>query len=281
MKKVLIGAPVKNAARWLSHNLAAIDGLDYPKELLSYSYVYSASEDDTLDLLYGWLKNKSRWTIQKLEISSDNWMTRQRNHRFMKHMTQLLDSHARVVDEDRQDNEKFTYALPLDAVPSGVSHYQVWTAKKYILNVLGDEDYYFNVDADVIHMPPSTLSALVEKDVDIIAPYVYIDSSPAPGNVWAGLKVFYDSWCYRFKDVPWINSHISAVEMLEHVDPVTGLIEMESVGANPVLIKREVIEEVEYHGDEAIVGFCYQARKFGFKVYALPAVECLHSWEAI
>ena len=277
MKRVLIGAPVKDAGRWLPRNLAAIDGLDYPTGLLSYSYVYSPSQDDTLDLLYQWLKTKTRWTLQQLEIPADNWMTRQRNHRFLTHMKPILEQYAK----DHVDDGSFTYALPLDAVPSGVSHYQVWTAKQYLLKVIGGEDYYFNVDSDIIAMPPDTLRTLVEKDVDIVAPYVYVDPAPVEGNPWAGQREFYDTWCYRFAGVEWTNSHRTAIEMLDHVDPVTGLIEMESVGANPVLIKREVIDEVAYHGDEAIVGFCYQARKYGFKVYACPAVECLHAWEAI
>jgi len=149
------------------------------------------------------------------------------------------------------------------------------------MSVMDDEDYYFNVDSDVIYMPPETLKVLIEKDVDIIAPYVYIDSSKTKGNKWAGKHQFYDTWCYRFKGVEWDNKNLTAIRMIEKADPKTGLIEMNSVGANPVLIKREVIEEVEYHGDAAIVGFCFQARKFGYKIYSYPTIECIHAWESI
>lgn len=256
LKKVLIGCPVKNAARWLPRNMAAIDALDYPREDLSYSYVYSQSKDDTLNLLFNWLRSKRTWSLKRVEITAPA------------RLPPKSDEAARF-----RQWESVNRTLK--------SHYKVWQLKKYIMSVIDDEDYYFNVDSDVIYMPPETLKVLVEKDVDIVAPYIYIDSSNDECNEWAGKHQFYDTWCYRFKGVPWDNNCHTAIKMKEKADPDTGLIPMDSVGANPVLIKREVIEEVEYHGDEAIVGFCFQARKFGFKIYAYPALECIHAWEAI
>jgi len=55
-KSVMIGVPVKNAARWLPTSLDIIERFTYPKEDLRVVFEYSKSSDDTLKILKKYLK---------------------------------------------------------------------------------------------------------------------------------------------------------------------------------------------------------------------------------
>jgi hypothetical protein len=153
---------------------------------------------------------------------------------------------------------------------------RMWVSVNLAFHALDDEDYIFYSDCDIIDMPTNLLQELIKKDVDILHPYVYVEQHPERIKK----KLFYDTWAFRFKNIPWKNDSETAVNMIPYADE-NGLIEMLSVGANPVLLKREVVEEVKYHGDFAVVGFCELARRLGFSIYSIPELECIHSWESI
>ena len=223
----------KDAEGWLPRNLETIEALDYPKSLLSYSYVEGNSSDNTVRLLADWLTTKDKFTFTKRNV-------------------QHIDERVRT-----------------------------WMSTRVAWNALDDEDYVFMCDSDVIHLPPETLRVLISKDVDIVAPYIYVDDSYVEKPNPDGPQLFYDSWAFRFDGVKWDNSSHTAVKMIEKADPKTGLIPMNSVGANPILLKSEVVREVSYSGPADIVGFCIQALKYGFKIYSYPAIKCVHAWESI
>jgi hypothetical protein len=237
--KVLICGLAKDAHRWIPRNIAAIDGLDYPKELLSYSYVEGGSKDNTVQLLADWLVTKKKWTLRKCDMVSD----------------------AELAEE-------------VDC------RIRTWRSAQLCWKALDDEDYVFMCDSDVVEIPVQTLASLIEKDVDIIHPYLYVDNSNMPANWNAGKKLFYDSWAFRFRGVPWDNSSTTAVKMIDKADR-RGLVEMDSIGFNPALIKRRVIDEVAYSGEADCLGFCAMAQRFGFKIYSMPSIECVHAWESI
>ena len=52
---------------------------------------------------------------------------------------------------------------------------------------LKNEEYVFSVDSDVIDIPPETLKVLINHNVDIVAPYVFIEEQ----------SQFYDTLAYR------------------------------------------------------------------------------------
>ena len=233
LPKVLIVGLAKDAEDWLPRNLKQIDMLDYPKELLSYSYVEGNSKDNTIQLLADWLVTKNKFTLTKCNI-------------------QHTDERVRT-----------------------------WMSTRVAWKALDDEDYVFMCDSDVVGLPPETLRVLISKDVDIVAPYIYVDDSYLEHPNPDGPQLFYDSWAFRFDGVMWDNSSKTAVKMIDAADPNTGLIPMNSVGANPILLKSDVVREVWYSGPADIVGFCIQALKYGFKIWSYPALRCVHAWESI
>lgn len=239
MKKVLVCGLAKDASRWLPRNIVAIEGLDYPKELLSYSYVEGGSSDNTVQLLADWLVTKKKWTLRKYDLEPD-----------------------------------------LDLAEEVDTRIRSWISAQLCWKALDDEDYVFMCDSDVVEMPPQTLVSLVQKDVDIVHPYVYVDNSNLPANWNAGKKLFYDTWAFRFHGVPWDNTSTTPLKMVERADS-RGLIEMDSVGFNPVLIKRRVIDEVSYSGEADCLGYFQMARRFGFRIYSMPSIEVTHAWESI
>jgi len=58
---------------------------------------------------------------------------------------------------------------------------------KLIYENLKDADYVFSVDSDIVYFPPETLKALINDNVDIVAPYVFIE----------GTSQFYDTLAFR------------------------------------------------------------------------------------
>jgi len=177
--------------------------------------------------------------------------------------------------------DKPYYKLLKQTLPQSWSaRRRMWEAGRVKLLHLDDEDYVFMCDCDVTMIPPETLRTLMALDVDMVHPYIYVDPEDVPENPWRGERRFYDTWAFRFHGVPWRNKIEQAEEARALADD-RGLIYMDAVGANPLLIKSDVLAEVMYRGDLAILGFCSQARKLGFEIYAYPALECLHSWEAI
>jgi hypothetical protein len=198
--------------------------------------------------------------------------------------------------------DKDNYYLRMTKMPhSWPARRRMWTASNYsrkfavIDSPEQDKvDFIFHSDSDVIHMPSDTLTRLVNLDVDIVHPYIYVDPENVEKNPVRGKRIFYDTFSFRFLYGPhantfpppsgwadWYKDNIAESEVRANLEK--RIIPMESVGANPVLIKREVADNVWYDGAscEAIVGFCNLARNKGYKIWSYPDIECLHSWESI
>ncbi len=245
---VLIAFGARNEASNLPTFLEQIDNLGYPKERLRYAVVTGDSEDDTVDIVLDWLKTKQ-----------DVWW---------RHVT---------LDHLPLRKRMFTST-------NYVRHYA--TAKLPNVETVG---FMFHCDADVIGIPPETLKALVDLDVDVVAPYLYMSDENDPQNQFRGKKIFRDVWGYRFKHGPhpglqfnpfvadYYKRNMDKDESIQ-ADTERGLIPMLSVGANPVLIKREVLEEVWYDGLHATPGWCQKANESGYKIWSYPALECIHDW---
>ena len=153
-------------------------------------------------------------------------------------------------------------------------------------------DYVFQCDADVTYIPPETLKTLIALDVDIVAPYIYVNPENHARNKWRGGMTFSDPWGYRhlYGRHPGVQINYGIHEYYKRnlardktikADTVKRLLPMESVGANPILAKREVYEKVWYTGIYATPGWCIEARKHGFKVWAYPDLHCLHDWRVL
>lgn len=261
-KRVQIQSSTWWAEPWLPKFLEQLERLDYPRNLLRYAFITAPcpKKDRTMEILFDWLRDKENFYLV----------------------------HVKGPESKEQESEK---------LESGVRR-RVWLSanlgRKYATTKMEgfpQPDFVFICDCDVIKMPRDALRRLVELDVDVVAPYVYVDPENKPTNPWRNKRAFYDTWGFRFLHgphkgfqhpktyAPWYARNIQNPRVKADLDK--GLIPMMSVGANPVLVKREVLEECWYEGDEAIVGFCNLARGKGFKIWSYPAIEVIHSWRSI
>ena len=210
------------------------------------------STDDTLGILMDWLRTKQDWMLFKHNIS-ETYNPRQR-------MFLSSNLYHQVFIRDHPGYQSCTYI--------------------------------FKCDCDIEYIPPETLGTLIELDVDIVAPYTYISTEDTPDNPWRHRKQFYDTWGYRhlygphpgYQRQPQIHEYYSrnlTRDKTIQADTVKRLLPMQSVGANPVLVKRKVLKKVEYDGRNAMPGFIRRAVAEGFKAWAYPDIECIHTWKSI
>lgn len=138
MSKILIGAPIRNRAWVLPYYLAALDRLEYPKELLSFCFILNDSTDESRELLLDFYDNHDSVTIMDINQGSP------------------------VDREDRQDRDKI-YGPLAEVRNLLISHAAIIGA-----------DYLFSVDSDII-VPPDTLTRLLAHQKDIVAALIYND----------------------------------------------------------------------------------------------------------
>jgi len=140
-----------------------------------------------------------------------------------------------------------------------------------------DYDYYMCIDSD-IEFNPEDVQALVNRNVDIISGFYQFRYN----NNYGVAGTFQYTGCTIHKDgfLKWDS---------------TGLKEVDWVGAGFLLIKREVLEnidfpyfregiltyinndgkeEAQWHGED--VGFCISAKKAGYKIYVDCDVKVNH-----
>jgi len=250
---VLIGFVARDAENTLPRFLEQIDNLDYPKDRLRYACVEGGSKDNTRGIILDWMKPK-------------------KNTFFIQHD---------MDDAKFRHRERMFYS-------SNLWRHYVKTHFKGVEPV----DYVFQCDADVVKIPQETLKTLIDLDVDIVAPYIYIDPENNYKNPYRNTHTFYDVWGYRhlYGPHPGLqfnpNIHMYYKRRMLNDDTIKAdkekhLLPMICVGANPVLAKREVYEKVWYTGDKATPGWCMAAREQGFKVWAYPELECLHDWRVL
>lgn len=236
----------------LPRYLRAIARLDYPKERIRIAATVSPSKDYSLQHFLEWL----------VKNEYEDW-----NVRYIK------------------------------APESPIKRFRTWTCGNWSRALMRaqfkgkeDADYMFICDSDVTEIPPETLRTLIDLDVDIVAPYVYVDPVKLPENYFRGRRWFFDEWGFRFLKGPHPGYHFNHTipdiyaRNMEKDQSIGAILEkriipMISVGACPVLIKAEVVRNVWYEGNMAIVGFCKEARKAGYKVWAYPDLECVHTWK--
>lgn len=246
---IIIGFGAKDEANNIPKYLEQLDNIDYPEDRITYVAVTSPSKDNTVELVVDWLKTKK----------SSCWFN-------------------------------------FDATSIEPLRKRMFTCTNYIRHLvtinrppLPRYDYLFQCDADVIGIPPETLKELIKLDVDIVAPYIYNSQEDAPSNKFKYKKTFRDIWGFRFKYGPHrgLQFNSSVADYYKRnmyrddtikADKEKGIIPMISVGANPILIKREVLENVHYNGLHATPGFCMMADEMGYNVWSYPALECIHDW---
>lgn len=125
------------------------------------------------------------------------------------------------------------------------------------------------LEADLC-FPPELLGRLLSREVDIVAPMIYLGG------------VFYDTWGFRdLQGRKWTN----AAPFHPRYRPFS-LLEMGSVGSCVLFIRAVLDAGVRFKGSYEqglLVGMCQDARALGYRVWADTATAILHpaaAWEA-
>lgn len=118
------------------------------------------------------------------------------------------------------------------------------------------------IESDLCY-PYDTLEILIQSNVDIVAPLVYLGNS------------FYDSWGFRDRANRKIYSFPAGNPGIE-----SKVVELNSVGSF-VLFRSEIFQRgVRFRGaeyeDGLLVGVCNDARSLGFKIFANRSLSILH-----
>jgi len=131
------------------------------------------------------------------------------------------------------------------------------------------EEFVLFADTDLVRIPKNTLKELVRVNKDIVAPYVYIE----------GTKQFYDTYVFRVKGWRFDKAILDGKEYGPWNPPFKDKkepVELDSVGTF-LLIKSEVFKKVKWENPAPHLQFCRNARKKGFKVFALPYIKIYHA----
>lgn len=151
-----------------------------------------------------------------------------------------------VVNPDRFKALATVFNFGLDAVDRG------WS------------DYVLLLPVDMTWRCGPLVDKLVAHDVDVVSPFVFMDS------------VFYDIWAFSFKDVFFPPFRINAPQHWLTVHS-NGLVPLTTAGGT-MLFRSSVIEAgVRYSEVDVDRGFTRHARSLGFGVWGDPNTQVFHS----
>lgn len=145
-QKVLVLTPVKDAARHLERYIELLEGLSYPRSLLSLGLMESDSKDDTFETLLG--------------------------------LEQRLSARCRRVELAKRD---FGFRMPA-GIPRWAPAYQLLrrsvlarSRNHLLFRALRDEDWVLWIDVDVIQYPANVVKTLLATKLDIVQPHCVVE----------------------------------------------------------------------------------------------------------
>ncbi len=176
-----------------------------------------------------------------------------------------------ILDFHKKRNYRYeVYEEPVLHRPIRSSLYNAELCNEFKKLYEGEEFVLFP-DTDVVKIRPNLLKELVKLNLDIVAPYVWIENSNP--------RQFFDTYVFRYSgqrfDKLVINGKLYDAwhpPFLDKKEPV----ELDSVGTF-ILIKGKVFQEVDWENPAPHYQFCKNARKKGYKVYACPWLEIEHA----
>jgi GT2 family glycosyltransferase len=127
--------------------------------------------------------------------------------------------------------------------------------------LIEDEKYVLFVDDDITYFPPDFLKKMIDLDLDVCAPYVYLENTQ---NEFWDTMVFRD---LRGRNFSSVNPPFKDLK-----EPV----EVSSAGCC-LLYKTRIFQEVPFGNPAPHLTWCNTARSMGYKIFALPFVKILHA----
>ena len=149
--------------------------------------------------------------------------------------------------------------------------YQIDQIRNLIAEWGKEFDYLFSVDSDII-LPKDSLVKMLAWDKDIISG-VYVQRSPGIHTP----EIYHDNEYGGVSNTPW-----------EDIKHNNGLCEIAGCGFGCVLVKSEVLREMEYphflyssaidHSKSLSedIYFCFKARRMGYKIWCDTTIQCDH-----
>ena len=118
-------------------------------------------------------------------------------------------------------------------------------------------DFVLMLPSDILYQP-DLLTRLVALDKDIVAPFTWKHG------------IFYDTWAWSMNDSFFLNFQRQGSDLGDKP------LKMTTIGGT-ALFRAEVLRAgVRYGLEDVDRGFCYQARKLGFTVWADPTTHVEH-----
>lgn len=239
---VLIAAPVRDREFVLPHYLDHIDRLEYPKERISLLWVVNQSADRSEDRLREF-QHRRRQHYRSIEI--------------MRYF-----GHRRVPPDRRVTATRIRHTY---------SH--LADVRNQIVDRLGDHDYLFSVDSDIL-VQPDSLSRLMEHRKDVVSSLIYNGYIVSPHEPWRysnAIRIRQDGSLepianWYVKNAPNLTSKLCEVD-------VTGAC---------CLIHRSVLEAgVRYRFDRQgeDIPWCKDAKSRGFSLWCDFGVYSRHIME--
>jgi len=136
----------------------------------------------------------------------------------------------------------------------------LWIADVYnhFKKFYNGEEFVLICDTDLSWLPSDLILRLIASDKDVVAPYIWQEYAHS---------IFFDTYIFRYNN----GKHFGT-------SPPFGnkAIEMESVGSI-FLVKGEVFNKVKWENPAPHLQFCKNARRQGYKVWALPHLGVRHA----
>jgi hypothetical protein len=136
-------------------------------------------------------------------------------------------------------------------------------------------DYVAMIDDDM-NGPPDLWKRLLERDVDIIAPLMFMRSP----EIIDGEEIHHPV-IYAMRG-EWTGNNWDSKSTVVRSYPRDTLVEVDAVGFGAVLIKTSVLKEMKngwffnMHQTGEDVNFCIEAKKYGFRVFCDTTIKLDH-----
>jgi hypothetical protein len=293
----MLGGPIQNKVWSVDPYINSIFALDYPKELISLVWLVNDSIDGTREKLIERLKPiKKSGVYRRVSVVEIN-------HGFQDVRRDRSAPEFRVQrsSDPAKDITNFVHFARVrnDWLKLRTHRLALVDKKVEVVDelALGDEEYYFSIDSDIVLINPLTLRTLVYHNLDAVAVPVdnaenRLDGYNPQEEVMEKLIIDPDSVNADFlqnvkngtiKSVRVGSKHAWNFGMIRggsfrRFEPYASVFEVDATGAC-ILFKRDLVESGVIYGPHPggeDYYFCALAKSLGFKFYIDGSFRTCH-----